>query len=165
LPVTGNPTSCRAAEIRRVSSRRVCLRSCQSRSQESTGAAHEEDDVPDVNPQTLSLVPHRGHDVPVCRTACRDTCAVDTATEWHHARLTRVEDDQDALLELLELAITWHELEYAESGIVTPDRWMAFVESHRWTDPERVERIFSLATDVVMMAELAVRQRPGGPAQ
>jgi hypothetical protein len=132
---------------------------------------HEEDDVADVNPvQTLSLVAPRGrvdHHPPV-PAACRDTCTVATGTEWHHARLTRVEDDQDALLELLELAITWHELEYTESAVVAPDRWMAFVEDHHWTDPDRVERIFSLATDVVMIAELAVRQRagaPGGPAQ
>jgi hypothetical protein len=117
---------------------------------------HEEADVPDVNPaQTLSLVPHGGHldhDVPVRHAVCRDTCAVDAATEWHHARLTRVEDDQDALLELLELAITWHELEYAESAIVAPERWPTFVENHRWTHPDRVERIFRIALDVVTSA-------------
>jgi hypothetical protein len=72
-----------------------------------------------------------------------------------------LENDQDALLEFLELAITWHELEYSNSTLIPPDQWMAFVESHRWTNPARVERIFSLATDVVMTAERAVSQRAG----
>jgi hypothetical protein len=44
--------------------------------------------------------------------------------------------------------------------IIPPDRWMAFVENHRWSDPDRVERIFSVATDLVMMAGRATGQRP-----
>jgi hypothetical protein len=71
-----------------------------------------------------------------------------------------MESDQDALLELFELALTWYELEYSEMPIIPPDQWMAFVENHRWSDPDRVERIFSVATDLVMMAERATRQRP-----
>ncbi|HEY2878423.1 hypothetical protein [Nocardioides sp.] len=71
-----------------------------------------------------------------------------------------MESDQDALLEFLELAITWHELEYSKANLIPPDHWMAFVERHRWTNPARVERIFSLATDVVMTAERAAGHRP-----
>ncbi|RYP84459.1 hypothetical protein EKO23_15675 [Nocardioides guangzhouensis] len=52
----------------------------------------------------------------------------------------------------MELAVTWPELEYSETSTIRPDRWMTFVESHRWEDPDRVQRIFSLATDVVMAA-------------
>lgn len=97
----------------------------------------------------------------VRQSGCRDTCSFDAGAEWHHARLRTLENDQDALLEFLELAITWHELEYSNSTLIPPDQWMAFVESHRWTNPARVERIFSLATDVVMTAERAVSQRAG----
>jgi hypothetical protein len=164
LPTTGNPTSSRAAVARRVSSRRIRLPSWQSRRREFTGAAHEEANVPAVTPaKALSLVPATDQadlETPVRHSGCRDTCAFDPATEKHHARLTTMESDQDALLELFELALTWYELEYSEMPIIPPDQWMAFVENHRWSDPDRVERIFSVATDLVMMAERATRQRP-----
>jgi hypothetical protein len=164
LPATGKTTSCRPAAARRVSSRRIRLPSGQSRTREFVGAAHEEDNVPAVTPaKALSLVPATHHadlETPVRHSECRDRCAFDPATEKHHARLTTIESDQDALLELFELALTWHELEYSEMPIIPPDRWMAFVENHRWSDPDRVERIFSVATDLVMMAGRATRQRP-----
>ena len=35
-----------------------------------------------------------------------------------------------------------------------------FVESHRWADPDRVERIFSVATDIAMTATRASKRRP-----
>lgn len=98
---------------------------------------------------------------PVRHAGCRDTCVFDPAAEWHHARLRTLETDQDALLEFLELAITCHELEYAESSVIPPDQWMAFAENHSWADPDRVERIFSIATDVAMAARRADVERPG----
>lgn len=70
-----------------------------------------------------------------------------------------IEDDPDVLLELMELAVTWPELEYSEMPIIPPDRWMIFVESHPWADPDRVERIFGVATDIVMAATRASKQR------
>lgn len=79
--------------------------------------------------------------------------------EWHHRRLTAIEFDQDALLELIELAVTWPELEYADTRTIPPDRWLDFVGSHDWADPERVERIFNLAFDVAMAATRAARRR------
>jgi hypothetical protein len=84
---------------------------------------------------------------------------MDGATEGHHARLAAIEHDQDAVLDLMELALTWPELEYSEKSTIPPESWMAFLESHRWTDPDRAERIFSLATDIVMTAKRASRQR------
>jgi hypothetical protein len=121
--------------------------------------------VPAIKPvKTSSLVPvvdHAERETPVRQSACCDTCAFDAAAEWHHARLRTLENDQDALLEFLELAITWHELEYSETSVIPPGQWMAFLENHRWTDPDRVTRIFRVATDVVMIAERATRQRPG----
>ena len=97
----------------------------------------------------------------VRQSGCSARCSFDTAAEWHHARLRTLETDQDALLEFFELAITWHELDYCSTSLIPPDKWLAFVASHRWADPARVERIFSLATDIVMTAERAVRKRPG----
>ena len=94
---------------------------------------------------------------------CRATCAFDGATDRHHGRLTAIEYDQDVLLELMEMAVTWPELEYPESHTIPPDSWMAFAESHRWADPDRVERIFSIATDIVMTARRTSHQ-PGRKA-
>jgi hypothetical protein len=70
-----------------------------------------------------------------------------------------IEDDADVLLELMELAVTWAELEYTDTPTIPPDRWMTFAECHRWADPDRVERIFSVATDIAMTATRASRQR------
>lgn len=118
--------------------------------------------MPAVKPaKAFSLVPPFDHAdrEPVARhSGCRDTCVFDAATEWHHARLTKMESDQDAPLELFELSLTWHELEYSETPIIPPDRWSAFVDNHHWADPDRVERIFSVATDIVMTASRATRQ-------
>jgi hypothetical protein len=95
--------------------------------------------------------------VPIRHPGCCITCVFDGETEWHHGRLTAIEYDHDALLELMELALTWLELEYGQTATISPDHWMAFVESHAWTDPDRVERIFSVATAIVMRARRASR--------
>jgi hypothetical protein len=97
---------------------------------------------------------------------CRETCTFDPATPWHHRRLMTIEIDQDVLLDLMELAVTWPELEYAEAPTIAPKQWISFFESHCWADPDRVERIFSVATDIATTATRASRQRPvdpGGP--
>jgi len=114
--------------------------------------------------KALSLVStfdHADGDSRVRHSTCTETCVFAAAAQWHHARLTAMESDQDALVELVELALTWHELEYSEAQVIPPDQWLAFVDSHRWADPDRIERIFSIATDVAMTAERAIRQRPG----
>ena len=97
--------------------------------------------------------------VPVRQARCGARCSFGGATERHHGRLTTIEYDQDVFLELMELAVTWPELEYSETHTIPPDSWMAFVESHRWADPDRVERIFSIATDIVMTAKRASQRR------
>ena len=74
-----------------------------------------------------------------------------------------IESDQDVLLELIELAVTWPELEYAETPTIAPEQWVPFAESHRWADPDRVERIFSVANDIAMTAERASRRPPHFP--
>jgi hypothetical protein len=98
---------------------------------------------------------------PVRHLRCRATCAFGGVTERHHTRLMAIEYDQDAFLELMELAVTWPELEYSETRTIPPDSWMAFVESHRWADPDRIDRIFSVATDIAMAARRAAVRRDG----
>lgn len=97
------------------------------------------------------------------RSQCREACTFDAASRRHHRRLITIESDQDVLLELMELAVTWPELEYSETRKIEPEQWLRFVESHRWEDPRRVERIFSLASDIAMTATRANGRRPHSP--
>lgn len=87
-------------------------------------------------------------DTPWCRCADRRWRA-------HHDRLLRVETDVDEMLELLELAVTWSELDYSDAAVVPPERWTDFALAHVWGDPDRMERLFGLAADI------ALRSAPG----
>ncbi len=80
--------------------------------------------------------------------ACRRGGCVDPALAEHHDRLLAVETDDDALLELLELAVTWGELDYSREPLVPPQQWLDFALRHHWCDPDRMMRVFSLATDI-----------------
>ena len=86
------------------------------------------------------------------RDICRGRCEFRDRAQWHHDRLLAILSDPDELLELLELAVTWAELDYSSRPVIPPHRWTSFVNSHNWPDPQRAERIFSLATDVAMTA-------------
>lgn len=79
---------------------------------------------------------------------CRDS-STDAALAVHHDRLLTVDTDTEELLALLEMAVTWYELDYSESPVVGPAGWTTFVENHEWTHPERAERAFSMAMDIV----------------
>lgn len=81
-------------------------------------------------------------------TCCRDCPGAAHGTA-HHDRLLAVDVDADELLALLEIAVTWHELDYRGSDVVGPAAWPTFAHDHQWTDPERAERVFSLAVDIV----------------
>jgi hypothetical protein len=86
---------------------------------------------------------------------CRGRCEFGGQTEWHHNRLLAILSDPDGPLELIELAVTWAELDYSGREVIPPHRWMRFLSSHKWPDPQRAERIFSIATDVAMTATRA----------
>jgi hypothetical protein len=87
--------------------------------------------------------------VPVRLSACLGHCAHAGLSPDHHDRLLCVDSEPDALLELLELAMTWHELDYSESPVVAPEHWARFLDSHVWANPELAERAFLLAEDIV----------------
>lgn len=83
---------------------------------------------------------------------CLSKCAFDGIAKPHHDRLVAIEADPSVFLDLVELAVTWAELEYCDRPIIPPDRWMAFVLSHSWPNPDRAERMFSVATDIARAA-------------
>ncbi|MDN5750755.1 MAG: hypothetical protein L0H64_19980 [Pseudonocardia sp.] len=101
-------------------------------------------------------------DVTATRAACTNQCVVDPALRAHHERLLTVEHDADELVELMELAVTWGELEYADEPLFGPDDWAGFAASHVWVDPERAARIFSLAADIAACGRPSAR--PVSPA-
>ncbi len=68
----------------------------------------------------------------------------------HHDQLLRIASDGDAFFELMELAVTWGELDYSEMPVIPPNRWLEFVDSHMWADGEKAERMLALATDVAL---------------
>jgi hypothetical protein len=93
-----------------------------------------------------------GTDDRVAAQSCRAGCRVDPSLRRHHDRLLAVESDVDELLELIELAVTWGELNYCGVSVVPPGQWLEFAACHKWRDPERAARIFSVATDIALRA-------------
>lgn len=87
---------------------------------------------------------------PLTSARCLRSCQFRGRTRAHHDRLLRVVWDHAELLDLMELAVTWGELEYAESRIVPPQRWLDFAAAHRWADADEAERILSMAADVAL---------------
>lgn len=86
--------------------------------------------------------------VPSRLTSCGGECG---AVEYraHHDRLLAVDTDPDALLGLIELAVTWHELDYSTEPVVGPRAWLTFADRHDWTSPDRAAWAFALAVDIV----------------
>jgi hypothetical protein len=80
-------------------------------------------------------------------------CPFARAAPIHHDALLQVEHDLDALLSLLELAVTWHELDYADESIVPPCYWVEFAATHSWRCAATVDRIFGLAVDITRAQE------------
>jgi hypothetical protein len=80
---------------------------------------------------------------------CRGECPAAARYPDHHDLLLAVDTDPEALLALLELAVTWHELDYSDRPVIGPAEWLDFAASHEWVFPDRAERAFSLAVDIV----------------
>jgi hypothetical protein len=85
---------------------------------------------------------------PLRLVTCRSACPAGPSRA-HHDRLLAVDTDPVALLELIELAVTWHELDYSVTTMVGPAEWETFAQRHRWSCPEQAEQAFLLATDIV----------------
>lgn len=82
------------------------------------------------------------------RAVCTGRCHLVPALRAHHDRLLTVEHDAAELLELMELAVTWGELEYDADAVIGPELWVDFAAAHLWVVPERAERIFAVAVDI-----------------
>jgi len=83
---------------------------------------------------------------------CLADCHFGGPLKAHHDQLLRVDRDPDQAFELLELALTWDELDYDAEHLIEPAAWDHFLESHRWRDRARAVRVFSLADSIMMRA-------------
>ncbi|GAA4910036.1 hypothetical protein EV188_10197 [Actinomycetospora succinea] len=77
-------------------------------------------------------------------------CAPSVRRSAHHDRLLAVETDPDAVLDLFEIAVTWGELDYTGAEVLAPEAWLDFASDHVWRCPDRVIRLFALASDVAL---------------
>ena len=96
-----------------------------------------------VVPESLGPQDHR----PAARLG---ECSYARGRREHHDRLLIVEQDVNEVMELLELAVTWTELDYSESLVIPPEQWLTFAAAHTWGNPDRVLRLFSVATDIAL---------------
>ncbi len=62
--------------------------------------------------------------------------------------LVSVEVDVAVVVDLMELATTWGELDYSDEAVIPPGDWLDFAAAHTWRNPDLVYRLFSVATDV-----------------
>jgi len=79
-------------------------------------------------------------------------CSCRFRARWpeHHDRLLRLEDDGIyGATDLLELALTWDELDYSSRPLIGPGDWLAFVDAHRWDDRTAVHELVVVALDCV----------------
>jgi hypothetical protein len=93
------------------------------------------------------------------RTPSCPDCPAAAAQAGHHDALLRVDRDPDQLLALMEMAVTWHELDWSAADVIGPEHWPTFARRHSWVYPERAETAFLLAGDILAHSA----RRPAGP--
>ena len=86
-------------------------------------------------------------------TGGRCHCRFSKSARFHHDQLLQVLSGPESMLDLIEFAVTWGELDYSTRAVIPPNRWVEFAHAHSWTDADRAERALSLATDVAMGAQ------------
>ena len=67
-------------------------------------------------------------------------CRFSKRARVHHYQLLRVLSDAESMLDLIEFAVTWGELDYSERAVIPPNRWVEFAHAHSWTDADLAER-------------------------
>lgn len=87
---------------------------------------------------------------------CR--CRFASTAPTHHARLLRAGSDLDTAVDLVELAVTWDELDHSGEEVIPPHEWLEFWSDHAWPDPDLANRLFSVAVDIARRSREMVRQ-------
>ncbi len=78
-------------------------------------------------------------------------CRFERTAPAHHHRLISLETaPMSSLVELIEIAATWGEIEYGETDpVIPPSEWIAFAETHAWDDSSRVLDAFIALASLV----------------
>lgn len=92
--------------------------------------------------------------------SCPKRCRFAAGSRQHHDRLLLIDHDHEALMDLMEIAVTYGELDYSHIGIVEPEGWLDFAQAHRWQDAERANRVLAIAFDVAMSSVRSARTAP-----
>ncbi len=69
----------------------------------------------------------------------------------HHDRVRRLESEPLTIIgELVDMAATWHELEYGlYDPVLGPETWTDFALAHQWENSERVYELMLSLSSVV----------------
>lgn len=83
-----------------------------------------------------------GHAPPMELTAESASCGCrfeQSAPDHHHRLLALEREPMSSLVELIEMAATWGEIEYGEAEpVIAPSEWIEFAETHAWSDASQV---------------------------
>jgi len=90
-----------------------------------------------------------------CATGCATLdpvrqchCRFASSAPRHHAELLLAGSNVDTAVALIELAVTWEELDYTDQPVIPPHHWLEFWSDHAWPDADLACRLFSAAVDV-----------------
>ncbi len=72
--------------------------------------------------------------------------------------------DLDTVVDLVELAVTWDELDYGDADLIPPYDWLEFWSDHPWPDPDVARRLFSAAVDIARTTRASDSARPRSTA-
>jgi len=75
-------------------------------------------------------------------------CRFASAAPAHHDQLVRAATDVAEAVELVELAVSWNELDYSREAVIPPVDWLEFAAEHRWQNEGVAVRLFSAAVDI-----------------
>lgn len=89
-------------------------------------------------------------------------CRFEQSAPAHHRRLVSLEaDPMISLVELIEMAATWNELEYGEiEPVIPPSEWIDFAEAHAWSDGDRVFDALVALASLVPRAHSTASAKP-----
>lgn len=84
-------------------------------------------------------------------------CRFEALFPDHHERMLQLESDGIyGVTELIELALTWDELDYSDTPVIPPDEWDAFVANHQWRDPTAVAEVVVVALDCLRRGRASI---------
>ena len=89
---------------------------------------------------------------------CLEGCEFRGQAPWHHDQLLAAAGSVENAVDLLDVAVTWGELDYSGQELIDPSQWRQFLSAHRWPDRALAGRLFGLAEDIALRCACATGQ-------